>query len=86
MPDPSLESCFGRVLGVVFGYFEVELPESLGIGRALRSRKEDGELCQVVGYAGGGRKEVMWWKRRIVKGSLVGSESAQGGRVLRCSD
>jgi hypothetical protein len=83
MPDPSLESCFGRGLGVVFGYLEVQFPETLGIGCALRPRKKNSELCQVIGRARGGRKEVMWRKRRIVKGGLVGSESAQGGRVLR---
>lgn len=56
----------------------MQLPDSGGEGRVGRSGEENVELGQVVGVAGAGREEVVWWEWLGVQSALVRGKAAEG--------
>lgn len=83
MEDRGAEVRDGWDGGVVLGDGESEGEKAVGIRRVSRSSEEDCQVGEVVGGGGGvGGEEVVGWKRVAVQGGVIGSEAAEGTRVL----
>jgi len=56
----------------------MQLPDTFGIGRTLRTRQEDCELSEVVRHRGRSRwEEVVGRQLGLVEGGMVSSEPSE---------
>ena len=86
MPYSSFKYCFGGCLGIIFGDFETQLPQSVGVGSVLRAGQKHAQLRQIVRSRrrrASRRKQIVRWQLGCMESRVVRSQSAESRGVLR---